>query len=187
MSNSILYMVKHMIVKKIVVGTLRANCYFVINNDEAIIIDPGDDINKIIKEANRYIIKGLYYTHSHPDHIGTLNDLEIKYHLKANDLNSIWGMEVINTPGHSKDSKTFYFKESKIMFTGDFLFKGTYGRCDLNGSSYDEMKKSLLLIKKYPEDIIIFPGHGKESSLGEEKDNIRAYLNTFDQNNYENN
>ena len=49
----------------------------------------------------------------------------------------------IYTPGHSKDSVTFYFEEEKIMFVGDFIFKDSIGRCDLPGGSESEMKESI--------------------------------------------
>ena len=54
------------------------------------------------------------------------------------------------------------------MFTGDFLFKGTIGRTDLPTGNMDEMKKSIKLIKTYP-DCKIYPGHGESTTLNEEK------------------
>ena len=54
------------------------------------------------------------------------------------------------------------------MFTGDFLFHNTIGRCDLKESNPQEMVKSIEKIKKYPEDITIYPGHGSNSTLKEE-------------------
>ena len=62
------------------------------------------------------------------------------------------------------------------MFTGDFLFYHTIGRCDLETSSITDMKKSLDNISKYPNDIKIFPGHGKSSILGEEKKYFDSYF-----------
>ena len=53
------------------------------------------------------------------------------------------------------------------MFTGDFLFRGSIGRCDLGGSEED-MVKSIEKIKKYDEDIVIYPGHGESSDLASE-------------------
>ena len=47
------------------------------------------------------------------------------------------------------DSITFYFKEDKVMFVGDFIFKDSIGRCDLSGGSINDMKKSIDIIKKY--------------------------------------
>ena len=94
-----------------------------------------------------------------------------KYKLKHNDKIKDFNYEVIETKGHTKDSLTFYFKEDKVMFTGDFLFKGTIGRMDLEGGDINDMKESLKLIFTYPMNTTIYPGHGEESSLGAEKDN----------------
>ena len=69
------------------------------------------------------------------------------------------------------DSITFYFRNDKIMFTGDFLFKETIGRFDLVGSDYNKMLDSIFKIKKYDDDIVIYPGHGNSSILGYEKKN----------------
>ena len=76
----------------------------------------------------------------------------------------------IMTPGHSSDSVTFYFKEDKIMFVGDFIFKDTVGRCDLPTGSSSEMDKSIEKIKAYDDDITLYPGHGDETTLGREKE-----------------
>ena len=57
------------------------------------------------------------------------------------------------------------------MFTGDFLFKGTIGRTDLPGGDVQKMKKSINKIKKYSDDIKIYPGHGATTSLKAEKEN----------------
>ena len=56
------------------------------------------------------------------------------------------------------------------MFVGDFIFKDNIGRCDLPSGNIEEMKKSIEKIKKYDDDIIIYPGHGEITSLGYEKE-----------------
>ena len=53
----------------------------------------------------------------------------------------------------------------------DFLFYHTIGRCDLEGGSFEEMLDSIAKIKKYNRNIVVYPGHGKETTLGEEFDN----------------
>ena len=62
------------------------------------------------------------------------------------------------------------------MFTGDFLFKGTIGRCDLVGSNISAMEDSINKIKDYDDDIVIYPGHGMKSTLGVEKE-TNPYFN----------
>lgn len=164
-------------IKCIPVGTLGANCYIVTNEKkEAILIDPGAEQEKIEQELESLHVVGILLTHNHFDHIGSLSYFEQKYHLKHNDKIEHFTYEIISTPGHSSDSKTFYFKEEKIMFTGDFLFNGTIGRMDLPTGNVEDMKKSLEKIAHYPDDITIYPGHGPYTILGKEKRNFQYYF-----------
>lgn len=165
-------------IKKLVLGTLKTNCYIVIKNQDCLIIDPADQARKIIDACKVYNVKGILVTHHHFDHILALEELEVYYNLKHNNHNNnAFHYEVIRTPGHTSDSLTFYFKEEKVMFTGDFLFYHTCGRCDLETSSIPDMLKSLEMIKKYPDDIVLYPGHGKSSILSEEKQLFDTYFN----------
>lgn len=163
-------------VKCIPVGSLEANCYIIINEkNEAILIDPGDDPQKIEEELKDLQVVAIFLTHSHFDHIGALSYFENKYHIKHNAFIPNFNYEVIPTPGHSKDSLTFYFPREKIMFTGDFLFRGTIGRMDLPGGSEKEMQESLRKIMTYENDITIYPGHGPKTTLENEKKNFIYY------------
>ena len=54
------------------------------------------------------------------------------------------------------------------MFVGDFIFNCSIGRTDLGGND-DDMIKSLNMISSYDDNIIIYPGHGPKTILGEEK------------------
>lgn len=161
------------------VGELQTNCYALINdNNECIIVDPGAEGEKIKTVLKDYLVVGIWITHSHHDHIGAKEELEEYYNVTSNNFEiPTFEVEVIKTPGHRFDSLTFYFKEEKIMFTGDFLFQGTIGRLDLEGSSFNEMLDSLNKIKKYPKDILVYPGHGDSTSLLEETDVINYYIN----------
>lgn len=163
------------IVSRIIVGELETNCYILKKNNNAIIIDPGDEYQKIEKELKELNILGILLTHNHFDHVGALSYFENKYRLKHNDDIDGFDYEIISTPGHSKDSKTFYFPEIQTMFTGDFLFNGTIGRMDLPGGSKEDMLNSLNKIAKYKDDIIIYPGHGEKSILGLEKQYFKYY------------
>lgn len=172
-------------INSIKVGYLECNCYLIEKNKECLLIDPGEDLEKIENFIKGKNIKGILITHSHFDHTASANDLKKKYSIPIYDVNNlkeginnidIFTFEVIKTFGHTMDSICFYFEKEKIMFTGDFLFYHTIGRCDLPGSNYNEMIKSINKIKKYPKDIIIYPGHGPKSSLEEEINN-NPYFN----------
>jgi len=155
-------------IKRVVVGSLEENCYIVEKNNKCIIINPGDEADKIISNITCEVV-GILITHYHFDHIGALDELKEKYNLQENNYNiDGFDFEVIDTPGHTSDSKTYYFKDNNIMFVGDFLFKDGIGRMDLPTGSVNEMKKSLDNIFTYPSNTIIYPGHGDKSALGEE-------------------
>ena len=163
-------------IKKIEVGPLDTNCYLIEIDDQIIIIDPGDDFDKIKNAIGNKKVIACLVTHFHLDHIGALEECLSYYGLEINNLKKIpLKVEIISTPGHTNDSKTFYFKEENIMFVGDFIFKEAIGRTDLGGNMND-MKESLINISQYPDNIKIYPGHGDSSTLGEEKNHFQIYI-----------
>lgn len=158
-------------VKTIVVGPLEENCYIVEKGDICIIIDPGDEAKKIIDNIDKTVV-GILITHYHFDHVGALEELKLKYNIVENNYDiDEFDFDVIDTPGHTSDSKTYYFKNDNVMFVGDFLFKNSIGRMDLPTGSVDDMKKSLDMIFNYPKDVVVYPGHGEKTTLGDEEKN----------------
>ena len=162
----------------VVVGELRENCYLIEKNHECLLIDPGDDYYKILKFIENKNVIGVLITHSHYDHIASLEKLVHKGNYPVYDYYSLeegvkmiggFCLEVIFTPGHKEDCVCYYFRDDKVMFVGDFLFQGSIGRVDLDGGNMVDMKKSIQKIKKYDDDIVIYPGHGNLSVLGIEK------------------
>ena len=113
-----------MSIQRIPVGSLQANCYLVSKGREVIIIDPGDELEKIEQAIEDKEVVGILVTHHHFDHIGALDYLLNKNKLVVNDKIKNFSYEILQTPGHSKDSLTFYFPEENVMFTGDFGFRG---------------------------------------------------------------
>jgi len=172
-------------IKVLKVGYLKCNCYVLEKNNKILVIDPGDDYELIKKEIGDRELLGVLITHGHFDHVGCVDDLVNDFGCYVYDFSNLEEKEyvigeflfdVIYTPGHSRDSITFYFKEEKLMFTGDFLFFDTIGRCDLVGSNYDSMIESISKIKKYDKNIVVYPGHGIDTTLGREFDN-NIYFN----------
>lgn len=78
-------------------------------------------------------------------------------------------VEVLHTPGHSKGSVVL--KTGDVLFTGDTLFRGSMGRTDLPGGSYQEIMTSLARLSKLPGDYRVCPGHEGLSTLEEERRN----------------
>lgn len=67
---------------------------------------------------------------------------------------SVFGLELIVTPGHTVGSICLYYAKEKILFSGDTLFRDTHGRVDLPTSVPKEMTRSLLKLKKIDYKIL---------------------------------
>lgn len=77
---------------------------------------------------------------------------------------------VLATPGHSPGSLSFFFAELGAVFVGDLLFYRSVGRTDFPGSSERELMASVRAkIFTLPEDTVVYPGHGIETTVGQEK------------------
>lgn len=87
------------------------------------------------------------------DDIINLGDLKIK---------------VIHTPGHTQGGVCFYVDGN--LFSGDTIFKESVGRCDLPGGDFNQIVKSIEgKIFTLPDNTIIYPGHGKSTTVAWEK------------------
>lgn len=205
-----------MILKNIKVDTYemgdQTNCYIIAdeNTKEAMVIDPGGEVEKIdeMLDILGVKVKYIFLTHCHGDHIGGVVKLKKDYQAKIlihrkesenlnnpdvnltqyigmepieleadsrvddNDLIHIGDIEfqVIHTPGHTAGGACLYCEKYKMLFSGDTLFRGTWGRTDLPTGSMvdimDSITKKLLIL---PEDTIVYPGHGKSTMIREEK------------------
>jgi glyoxylase-like metal-dependent hydrolase (beta-lactamase superfamily II) len=81
---------------------------------------------------------------------------------------------VLHTPGHTKGGMCLYTPGH--LFSGDTLFYGTVGRTDFPRASFKEIQASILeKLYKLPDDTIVYPGHGKRTTIGYEKKN-NAYV-----------
>ncbi len=77
--------------------------------------------------------------------------------------------KIIHAPGHTLGCICLYFKDEKIMFTGDVLFSGTYGRTDFPYGDAEQMFKSLKMLLNMDNDITFYSGHYTSSTIGENK------------------
>jgi len=76
-------------------------------------------------------------------------------------------LKIIHTPGHSRGSISLLGE--KEIFTGDTLFAGSIGRVDFPESSEADMSSSLKSLAHLPDQLVVYPGHGPTTMLGEEK------------------
>jgi glyoxylase-like metal-dependent hydrolase (beta-lactamase superfamily II) len=78
--------------------------------------------------------------------------------------------EIRHVPGHCPGSILFYAADQKIAFTGDAIFKGSVGRTDLPNGDWNQLLASIRTrIYTLPDDVVLLPGHGGQTSVGVEK------------------
>ena len=178
-------------------GMLQTNCYIVENGGRCLVIDPGDEAEKVeaFLEQQGLTLEAILLTHGHFDHVGAVKDLaadtDCRVFLNREDLALPGAMTngelyftdsygdgemltladmtftVLHTPGHTPGSVCLHF--GNTLFAGDTLFAGSIGRTDFPGSSWEAMENSLKKLKTLEEDLTVYPGHGPATTLGREK------------------
>lgn len=179
-----------MLIKTVVVGPLATNCYIVAEKPgrDAFVIDPGEDALDIMDSLDEddLTVGKILITHGHFDHIQGAWDLRktrggvilahpgdkveaINGEIAEGDELEVGGitLKVMHTPGHSLGSCTF--AADNAIFCGDLLFEGSVGRTDFPGGSMEELMNSLARIKRLPNTMAVYPGHGPKTTIGNEK------------------
>jgi glyoxylase-like metal-dependent hydrolase (beta-lactamase superfamily II) len=81
-------------------------------------------------------------------------------------------LKVFHTPGHTQGGCCLYFEAERKIITGDTLFADSIGRTDLPGGSHDQLLESISTkLFTLPDDVVAYPGHGPETTIGHEKRN----------------
>jgi glyoxylase-like metal-dependent hydrolase (beta-lactamase superfamily II) len=155
--------VDHMWCVAPVAGTYDATAW-IHPSDRHLLKDPMAGMSR---ETTQMLLGGSY-TWAEPDDVRELSDLA---ELELAGLRFV----VDHTPGHTEGSVTFrtpYAEQdvSELMFSGDLLFAGSIGRTDLPGGDHATMLRSLThKVLTLPDDIVVLPGHGEQTSIGRER------------------
>ncbi|MBC8061987.1 MAG: MBL fold metallo-hydrolase [Clostridiaceae bacterium] len=143
-------------------------------------------------------VKYILLTHAHADHTGAVRDLnehfkapvylsqkdealilkgefmfgkiKVDGYIKDGDSFKIGNLEIkcIETPGHTPGGFCFFINE--YLFSGDTLFAQSIGRTDLSGGNFETIIQSIKdKLFTLPEETKVFPGHGAETSIKNEK------------------
>ncbi len=178
--------------KKLEVGSFENNCYLLActQSREGLIIDPAADASRILEESEGLIVRYVLITHGHSDHTGALTQVRsstgalVGIHpldadmlpfppdIHLHDGDSIGfgelGLNVLHTPGHSPGGTCFLI--DKHLFTGDTIFPGGPGNTALPRADYSQIIRSIWeKIFTLPDDTVIYPGHGANTTVGREK------------------
>jgi hydroxyacylglutathione hydrolase len=121
-----------------------------------------------ISPESAAMMLGSGYSFAEPDDVAELADGQS---LELAGLR----FEVDHTPGHTEGSVTFrapYRRDdvSEVMFAGDLIFAGSIGRSDLPGGDHATMMETLRTkVLTLPDDVVVLPGHGEQTSIGRER------------------
>ena len=99
-------------------------------------------------------------------------ELEADSRVDDNDLIHLGNLEfkVIHTPGHTIGGTSLYCEKENCLFSGDTLFRGTWGRTDIPTASREEIIASIVnKLMTLPDETIVYPGHGMMTKIKEEK------------------
>lgn len=164
---------------------------------KAVLIDAPGSADLIVEKFKATEVQFILMTHGHGDHTMALEELyealkaplyvhegdasmlplKADHLLKNGDLFQCGSdkMEVIHVPGHTPGS--LCFKIGKYLISGDTLFPGGPGK---TGSAKDfktimtSIKEKLLTL---PDETVVLPGHGKQTTIGKERKQIEEFMN----------
>jgi len=117
----------------------------------------------VVRNASTFFMMDKKY--SVPDHKAEEGDIL--------EIDARTTLRFLHTPGHTLGSICILLSEDKkdiALFTGDTLFQGSAGRTDLGGSPI-LLKQSLLRLRQLDNSILVYSGHGPNTTIGEEKQN----------------
>lgn len=179
-------------IKKLEVGSFENNCYILScpRTGEAVIIDPAAEAGEIVAEARGKKIRFILVTHGHMDHIGALEEVreatlapagvhekdaraffrKPDFFIRDGQVFSFGELEIkaLHTPGHTAGG--ICFLSGKFLFSGDTIFPGGPGNTALPGADRRLLLSSIhSKIFVLPGETVIYPGHGRETTVGREK------------------
>jgi len=209
-----------MLFKKLILGALGTNVYVFGSSEtkEIVIIDPGGEPEAIAQTIKEFDAKpiAVLLTHGHFDHTmqvkkilrtfkiplmfnkkefssGVYNRKEADRWISEGDIIEIGELKlnVLETPGHSPGSISFYCKDIKefngtpidgIIFTGDLLFRRSIGRSDVPGGNqnilFNSIRQKIMYNPEITDNFLVFPGHMGNTSVGEER-NLNMFKRGF--------
>ncbi len=173
----------------------ECNAWLVGDDDEVIVIDPGEHAGAVLEAAGDREIIAVICTHGHARHVAaavevaerdeapvalhrsdllfwrmTYDDVDPEIEMAAGgrfDVSDV-ALEVIHTPGHTPGSVSLYCEDLEVVFTGDTL--AAVGPVPHEGE-YPDFAKQLTAIGErlldLPPATRVLPGHGEETTIGD--------------------
>lgn len=185
-------------------GNYQTNCYIITIDGKDLVIDPGVDATRWVLENTTNPI-AILNTHGHFDHVWSNKELQEKLEVKLytpKDDNFMLEKDPYNMgmiascadilvehdqefelegikvkfhffPGHTPGCSAIEIENN--LFSGDFIFNGSIGRCDFPYSDPEQMIESLEKVLSWDRNLRIYPGHGPSTTLKSERSSLQNW------------
>ena len=188
-------------VHKVVVGPYENNVFVVRcrHTGDSVLIDAANEHELLLELASTLGVRRVLETHGHFDHIQAIPAMrEAGYEVAVTELDAPMlgdlGYDVfldhdqvievgrlrlhaIHNPGHTPGSISFKVEGTPLLFTGDTLFPGGPGNTKFPGGNFETIINSIdNLLLVYPEDTIVLPGHGLDTTIGTERPHLQEWI-----------
>ncbi len=188
---------------KLVVGSWAVNCYLVVDEatNQAVLIDPGEEAEKILAWIREVRVERILLTHGHFDHVGALEavrealdvpvgihpadqthfELKADFDLEHGDLIPIGEgqLRVVFVPGHTPGSVAFILgrdAEFSQVVVGDAIFPGGPGRTEDNAALQTLLDALQREVFAWDDAVQLYPGHGEATTVGAERPEFEAFV-----------
>jgi len=187
-------------IHKVVVGPMDNNVYVLRckQTGDAVLLDAANEHDRLLDLAKRLNVRQVLETHGHWDHIQAVPEMRDAGYsvyvtkedagmlpsydelLDDDDVINVGRLKLhtIHTPGHTPGSMCFLVEGSPVLFSGDTLFPGGPGNTSFEGGDFPTIIRSIddRLFSKLAPDTIILPGHGDQSTIGEERPHLQEWV-----------
>ena len=187
-------------IHKVVVGPMDNNVYVLRckQTGDAVLLDAANEHDRLLDLAKRLNVRQVLETHGHWDHIQAVPQMRDAGYsvfvtqqdagmlpsydelLDDDDVLAVGQLKLhtIHTPGHTPGSMCFLIEGSPVLFSGDTLFPGGPGNTSFEGGDFPTIIRSIedRLFSKLDADTIILPGHGDQSTIGEERPHLQEWV-----------
>ena len=185
-------------VDKLIVGPFENNVFIVRckSTGDAVLLDAANEHELLLEVCRETGVRRVLTTHGHWDHIQAVEavrDAGIDVGIAAADAEMLPAYDFvipddevykigdlrlrsIHTPGHTAGSTSFLLEDEPLIFTGDTLFPGGPGNTSTPGASFETILASIdRRLFTLPEDMLVLPGHGLDTTIGEERPHLQEW------------